>query len=76
MTSMRRNGSLILALAAAFAVSGCATVERINPFHKSDAGPAEVASEGNRIAINAPDEAVAPAEGLKGRTSSFLTPRL
>ena len=72
MTSMRRNGILILALAAALAASGCATVKRINPFHKSDAGPAEVASEGKRIAINAPDEAVEPAEGLKG--ADFFLP--
>lgn len=72
MTSMRRNGFLIIAISAALAVSGCSTVKRINPFHKSDAGPAEVASEGNRIAINAPDEAVAPAEGLKG--ADFFLP--
>lgn len=72
MTSMRRNGFLILALAVSLGASGCATVKRINPFHKSDAAPSEVASEGKRIAINAPDEAVEPAEGLKG--ADFFIP--
>ena len=72
MTSLRRNGILILSLATLLAASGCATVKRINPFHKSDAGPAEVASAGKRIAINPPDEAVEPAEGLKG--ADFFLP--
>ncbi len=72
MTSMCRNGFIVLSIVAALAASGCATVKRINPFHKSDAGPAEIASEGKRIAINAPDETVEPAEGLKG--ADFFLP--
>jgi len=72
MTSMCRNGFIVLSIVAALSASGCATVKRINPFHKSDAGPAEIASEGKRIAINAPDETVEPAEGLKG--ADFFLP--
>ena len=72
MTSMRRNGLLVLLLAASLAASGCATVSRINPFHRSDKGQKETASAGNRIAITAFDDKVEPAEGLKG--ADFFLP--
>jgi outer membrane protein assembly factor BamB len=75
MTSMRRNGLLVLLLAVAVGASGCSTASKIgqlNPFHKSDAGPAEKASEGQRVSIVAFDEKIEPAEGLKG--ADFFLP--
>lgn len=75
MTSMRRNGLLVLLLAVAVGASGCSTASKIgqlNPFHKSDAGPSEKASEGQRVSIVAFDEKIEPAEGLKG--ADFFLP--
>ncbi|HEX5378116.1 MAG TPA: PQQ-binding-like beta-propeller repeat protein [Phenylobacterium sp.] len=72
MTSMRRNGLLVLLLAVSVTASGCSTVSRINPFHRADKEAKEVASEGKRIAIVAFDDKVEPAEGLKG--ADFFLP--
>ena len=72
MTSQRRTGLLVLLLAVSMTASGCSTVSRINPFHRSDKGPKETASEGKRIAITAFDDKVEPAEGLKG--ADFFLP--
>ena len=72
MTSLRRNGALTVLLALAMASTGCATVKRFNPFHGTDKSAKEVAAQGNRIAINALDEKVEPAEGLKG--ADFFLP--
>jgi outer membrane protein assembly factor BamB len=72
MTSQRRTGLLVLLLAVSVTASGCSTVSKINPFHRSDKEPKEVASEGKRIAITAFDDKVEPAEGLKG--ADFFLP--
>lgn len=72
MTSMRRNGLLVLLLMVSVTASGCSTVSRINPFHKAEKGEKETASEGKRIAITAFDDKVEPAEGLKG--ADFFLP--
>ncbi len=72
MTSQRRTGLLVLLLAVSMTASGCSTVSRINPFHRSDKGPKETASEGKRIAITAFDDKVEAAEGLKG--ADFFLP--
>lgn len=72
MTSMRRTRLLALFLVASVAVSGCSTVSRFNPFNKSDDGPQETASEGERIAIVAADQTLEVAEALKG--ADFFLP--
>jgi outer membrane protein assembly factor BamB len=72
MTSQRRTGLLVLLLAVSMTASGCSTVSKINPFHRSDKEPKETASEGKRIAITAFDDKVEPAEGLKG--ADFFLP--
>lgn len=75
MTSMRRNGLLVLLLAVAVGASGCSTASKLgelNPFHKADTGPKEKASEGQRVSIVAFDEKIEPAEGLKG--ADFFLP--
>ncbi|WP_395671512.1 PQQ-binding-like beta-propeller repeat protein [Phenylobacterium sp.] len=64
MTS-RRTTILALTLVAALGASGCSTVGRLNPF-KKDAGPQEVAGEGQRISIVPADQILEPAEALKG----------
>lgn len=71
MTPMRRNSLLALLLTAAVAVSGCSTVNRLNPFKKDD-GPQEVASEGERIAVVAADQTLEVSEALKG--ADFFLP--
>lgn len=74
MTSMRRTRLLALFLVASVAVSGCSTVSRFNPFNKSDDGPQETASEGERIAIVAADQTLEVAEALKGADFFLPTP--
>lgn len=66
MTSMRRNGLLALFLTAAVAVSGCSTINRLNPFDRDDDGPSETAAEGDRIAVIAANQTLEVAEALKG----------
>jgi outer membrane protein assembly factor BamB len=61
----RRQIILAVLLAAAVGASGCATINRINPF-KGSGGPKEVATEGQRISIIQADEVLAPADALKG----------
>lgn len=73
MTSMRRSTSfLALFLAASVAVSGCSTVNRLNPFKGDDDAPQETAAEGERIAIVAADQTLEVAEALKG--ADFFLP--
>jgi outer membrane protein assembly factor BamB len=74
MISMRRPSLLVLILAASVAVSGCSTLNRINPFSKGDEGPQETAAEGERIAIVAADEKLEVAEALKGADFFLPTP--
>lgn len=71
MTSMRRNGLLALILTAAVAVSGCSTINRLNPFDRDDE-PSETAAEGDRIAVIAADQALEVSEALKG--ADFFLP--
>lgn len=71
MSSKRRFTLTVILLTAAVAVSGCATVNRFNPFNR-DKGVQETASEGERVSIIAEDEKVEPAEGLKG--ADFFIP--
>ena len=65
MTFSRSTGFLAVLLTVALTASGCATVQRVNPF-KGKGDPKEVAGEGERIAIVAPDQKVEVAETLKG----------
>jgi len=74
MTSMRRTSLLALFVAASVAVSGCSTINRINPFNRDDDGPQEIAAEGERIAIVAADEKLEVAEALKGADFFLPTP--
>ena len=74
MTSMRRTSLLALFLAASVAVTGCSTVNRLNPCNKGDEGPQETASEGERIAIVAADQTLEVAEALKGADFFLPTP--
>ncbi|WP_312165225.1 PQQ-binding-like beta-propeller repeat protein [Phenylobacterium sp.] len=76
MTSMRRTSLLALFLAASVAVTGCSTVSRFNPFNRSDDGPQETASEGERIAIVAADQTLEVAEALKGADFFLPTPEV
>ena len=76
MTSMRRTSLLALFLAASVAVTGCSTVNRLNPFNKGDEGPQETASEGERIAIVAADQTLEVAEALKGADFFLPTPEM
>jgi len=71
---MRRTSLLPLFLAASVALSGCSTVNRLNPFNKGDEGPQETASEGERIAIVAADQTLEVAEALKGADFFLPTP--
>ncbi|MET3527317.1 outer membrane protein assembly factor BamB [Phenylobacterium koreense] len=71
---MRRPSLLVLFLAASVAVSGCSTVNRLNPFNRDDEAPQETAAEGQRIAIVAADEKLEVAEALKGADFFLPTP--
>lgn len=64
MTS-RRSRFLAVLLVAALGVSGCATLNRLNPLDR-DKGPQETAGEGERISIIPADQRLEVAEGLKG----------
>ncbi|WP_411287514.1 PQQ-binding-like beta-propeller repeat protein [Phenylobacterium sp.] len=66
MTPKSRNTVLTVCLIAALGASGCATVNRLNPFNRADDGPQETAGEGTRISIVAADQVLEPAEALKG----------
>ncbi len=72
MTSMRRNGLLALFLTAAVAVSGCSTINRLNPFGGNDDSPSETAAEGDRIAVTAANQTLEVSEALKG--ADFFLP--
>lgn len=61
-----RQTILAATLIAALGVSGCSTISGLNPFGKKDAGPAELAGEGQRISIIPADQILEPAEALKG----------
>jgi outer membrane protein assembly factor BamB len=70
MTS-RRTRFLAILLTAALGASGCATVDRFNPFKGKEAK--EVA-EGERISIIPDDQRLEPAEALKGVDFALPTP--
>ncbi len=74
MTSMRRTSLLALFVAASVAVTGCSTVNRLNPFDGDDDAPQETAAEGERIAIVASDQKLEVAEALKGADFFLPTP--
>ncbi len=64
---IRRPRTLLaITLIAAVGASGCSTVSKLNPFDRKDEGPAETASEGQRISIVPADQVLEPAEALKG----------
>lgn len=63
---MSRRAILTLVLVASLGTAGCSTVGKLNPFAKKDAGPAELAGEGQRISIIPPDQILEPAPALKG----------
>jgi outer membrane protein assembly factor BamB len=63
MTPSRKSLLAVLVIVA-LGASGCATVQRINPFKGKETK--EVASEGERISIISADQKLEPAEALKG----------
>lgn len=71
MTS--RSALVALLLAGTVAISGCSTVNRLNPFGQDD-GPQEVAGEGERISIIAFDQTVEPDASLQGADFFLPTP--
>ena len=62
MTPSRKSLLAVLVIVA-LGASGCATVQRINPFKGKETK--EVASEGERISIISADQKLEPAEALK-----------
>lgn len=71
MTS-RRNPVLAVLLVAALGASGCSTLSKVNPFHKSAAK--EIATDGERISIIPDDQKLEVAEALKGVDFALPTP--
>jgi outer membrane protein assembly factor BamB len=71
MTS-RRNSALAVVLIAALGASGCSTLGKVNPFHKS--GSKETATEGERISIIPDDQKLEVAEALRGVDFALPTP--
>jgi len=69
MTSSRKSLLAVLVIVA-LGASGCATMQRINPFKGKETK--EIASEGERISIISADQKLEPAEALKG--VDFLLP--
>lgn len=69
---MNRIVKVAVLVAACAAVTACSTARRIWPFGGADAGPAAVASQGERISILALDNTLTPAEGLAG--ADFFIP--
>ena len=59
-----RKSFLAVFVIVALGASGCATVDRFNPFKGKEAK--ETAAEGERISIVAADQKLEPAEALKG----------
>lgn len=62
-----------LLLAGSVAISGCSTINRLNPFDRDD-GPQEIAGEGERISIIAFDQTIEPSELLRGADFFLPTP--
>ncbi len=56
----------LLALTAAITLSGCATVDKMNPFKDRNSDQGAVASQGQRISIVAFDQKLTPSKSLKG----------
>ena len=59
----RAKSLLAVLMIAALGASGCATIDKINPFKGKDAQ--EIATDGDRISIIAADKKLEPAEALK-----------
>ena len=72
MTSRRKSLLAAAFLFIALGASGCATVERFNPFKGKETK--EIASEGERISIISADQKLEPAEALKGVDFSLPNP--
>ena len=73
MMTTRRLSLVAALLASAVAVSGCSTINRLNPFDR-DEGPQEVAGEGERISIIAFDETLSVSDTLRGADFFLPTP--
>lgn len=69
---MNRIVKVAVLVAACAAVTACSTARSLWPFGGEEAGPAAVASQGERISILALDNTLAPAEGLAG--ADFFIP--
>jgi outer membrane protein assembly factor BamB len=61
----KRSVALVALMSASVAITGCSTVQKVNPFHKSDKNKS-TASQGQRISIIAFDQKVEASESLKG----------
>ena len=70
---LSRPSMVAVLLASAVAISGCSTVNRLNPFSGDD-GPQEVAGEGERISVLAFNDTVEPSETLSGADFFLPTP--
>lgn len=60
-------------LAGTVALSGCSTINRLNPFDQDD-GPQEVAGEGERISVIAFDDTLTVSDTLRGADFFLPTP--
>lgn len=68
------KGCAAIALASGVFLSGCSTVNRLNPFSGKE-GADEVATQGERISIVAFEEGIAPAQRLAGQDFYIPGPR-
>ncbi|MAK81705.1 PQQ-like beta-propeller repeat protein [Phenylobacterium sp.] len=70
---LSRPSMVAVLLASAVAISGCSTVNRLNPFDR-DEGPQEIAGEGERISVIAFNDTIEPSETLSGADFFLPTP--
>ncbi|MDP1874658.1 PQQ-like beta-propeller repeat protein [Phenylobacterium sp.] len=70
---LSRPSMVAVLLVSAVAMSGCSTINRLNPFDQDD-GPQEIASGGERISVIAFDGTIEPSETLRGADFFLPTP--
>ena len=70
----RARGAVFSAVAlAALILSGCSTIQRLNPFDRDD-GPQARASQGNRIPVIALNQQLQVSDSLRGQDFSLPPP--
>ncbi len=70
---LSRPSMVAVLLASAVAMSGCSTINQLNPFGGDDE-PQEIASGGERISVLAFDDTIVPSETLSGADFFLPTP--